>query len=58
MPERLVIIGSGPAAWAASIYAARADLSPLCFEGAQTQENYVNGTTPLGQLSWTTESEN
>ena len=58
MPERLVIIGSGPAAWAASIYAARADLSPLCYEGAQTQENYVNGTTPLGQLSWTTEVEN
>jgi len=58
VPERLVIIGSGPAGWAASIYAARADLSPLCFEGAQTQENYVNGTTPLGQLSWTTEVEN
>jgi thioredoxin reductase (NADPH) len=58
VPERLVIIGSGPAAWAASIYAARAELNPLCFEGAITQENYVQGTAPLGQLNLTTEVEN
>jgi thioredoxin reductase (NADPH) len=58
VPERLVIIGSGPAGWAASIYAARANLEPLCIEGAQTSENYVQGTLPLGQLALTTEVEN
>ena len=58
MPERLVIIGSGPAGWTAAIYAARANLEPLCIEGAETQENYVAGTLPLGQLAWTTEVEN
>ncbi|MBA3314461.1 MAG: thioredoxin-disulfide reductase [Planctomycetaceae bacterium] len=58
MSERLIIIGSGPAGWAASIYAARANLEPLCIEGAQTQENYVQGTLPLGQLALTTEVEN
>ncbi len=58
MPERVLIIGSGPAGWAASIYAARANLEPLCIEGAQTQENYIQGTLPLGQLALTTEVEN
>jgi thioredoxin reductase (NADPH) len=53
-----VIIGSGPAGWAAAIYAARANLEPLVFEGALTQENYQQGTMPLGQLSLTTEVEN
>lgn len=58
MTERVVIIGSGPAGWAAAIYAARANLEPLVFEGALTQENYQQGTMPLGQLSLTTEVEN
>lgn len=58
MPERLIIIGSGPASWAAAIYAARANLEPLCIEGAQTQDNYIQGTLPLGQLALTTEVEN
>ena len=58
MAEHVVIIGSGPAGWAAAIYTARADLKPLVFEGAITQENQQNGTLPLGQLALTTEVEN
>ena len=58
MTERVVIIGSGPAGWAAAIYASRANLDPLVFEGAQTEENRIRGTLPLGQLSMTTEVEN
>ncbi len=58
MSEKVVIIGSGPAAWTAAIYAARALLEPLVFEGAITEENRLAGTLPLGQLSLTTEVEN
>jgi thioredoxin reductase (NADPH) len=58
MPEKVVIIGSGPAGWTAAIYAARANLEPLVYEGAVTQENADNGTLPLGQLNLTTEVEN
>ena len=58
MPEKVVIIGSGPAGWSAAIYASRANLEPLLFEGAITEENRVNGTLPLGQLALTTEVEN
>ena len=58
MPEKVVIIGSGPAGWSAAIYAARANLEPLVFEGAVTEENRINGTLPLGQLALTTEVEN
>ena len=58
MAEKVVIIGSGPAAWAAAIYTARAELKPLVFEGAITEENRIAGTLPLGQLSLTTEVEN
>lgn len=58
MPEKLIIIGSGPAAWTAAIYAARAALEPLVFEGAITEENRLAGTLPLGQLALTTEVEN
>src|SRR3954452_10563031 len=56
--EKLVIIGSGPASWTAAIYAARANLSPLVFEGAISEENRLRGTLPLGQLNYTTEVEN
>ncbi len=58
VPEHVVIIGSGPAGWSAAIYASRANLQPLLFEGAITEENRVHGTLPLGQLSLTTEVEN
>jgi thioredoxin reductase (NADPH) len=58
MAEKVVIIGSGPAGWTAAIYAARANLRPLVYEGAITPENQVKNTLPLGQLNLTTEVEN
>src|SRR3954451_18418799 len=57
-PEKVIIIGSGPAGWTAAIYAARANLNPLIIEGALTEENRLRGTLPLGQLNLTTEVEN
>lgn len=58
MTEKVVIVGSGPAGWTSAIYAARANLQPLVFEGAITTENQQQGTLPLGQLNLTTEVEN
>lgn len=51
--ENVVIIGSGPAAWTAAIYAARANLRPLVFEGEP-----VGTELPGGQLMLTTDIEN
>ncbi len=51
--EKLVIVGSGPAAWTAAIYAARAQLDPLVYEGLGTRT-----MIPGGQLMFTTEVEN
>jgi len=58
MAEKLVIIGSGPAAWTCAIYAGRANLQPLVYEGAISEDNRLKGTLPLGQLNLTTEVEN
>ncbi|MBC7174523.1 MAG: FAD-dependent oxidoreductase, partial [Polyangiaceae bacterium] len=51
--RKLVIIGSGPAAHTAAIYAARAELQPLLFEGF-----LAGGVAAGGQLTTTTEVEN
>lgn len=58
MPEKLTIIGSGPAGWTCAIYAARANLAPLVYEGAISEENRLRNTLPMGQLALTTEVEN
>jgi thioredoxin reductase (NADPH) len=56
--HKLVIIGSGPAGWTCAIYAARANLQPVVYEGAISEENRLQGTLPLGQLNLTTDVEN
>ncbi len=51
--HKVVIIGSGPAGLTAAIYAARANLQPLCIEGFN-----AGGLVPGGQLVFSTDVEN
>ena len=54
--EQVVIIGSGPAGWTAAIYAARAQLNPICYIGVPKQD--PGPILPGGQLMLTTDVEN
>lgn len=56
MVHDVVIIGSGPAGYTAAIYSARANLSPIVFEGEPSMES--PDLMPGGQLMLTTEVEN
>jgi thioredoxin reductase (NADPH) len=53
---KIVIIGSGPAGYTAAIYAARANLEPVLYEGGGALIEPI--TLPGGQLMITTEVEN
>jgi len=54
-PEKIVIIGSGPAGFTAALYAARAELRPFMIEGSIANSR---GEIPGGQLMTTTDVEN
>ncbi|GAB4544025.1 MAG: thioredoxin-disulfide reductase [Phycisphaerales bacterium] len=54
--HKVVIIGSGPAGWTAAIYAARASLDPVVYQGVPKQDPGL--VLPGGQLMLTTDVEN